>query len=65
MGSSNSLPQDDKLWENDKKKANRIYNFRIQNYNYLIHGSRDFYMIQVEAEYELECIPKQYRSNTF
>jgi hypothetical protein len=66
MGSNNSKTyQDDNAWENAKKKADSIYNYRIKNYNYLHHGPRDIYMIQVEAEYELECIPEQYRTNSF
>ena len=48
-----------------KKKADSIYNFRIKNYNYLHHGPKEIYMIQIEAEYELECIPEQYRTNSF
>ena len=66
MGPSNSKTyQDENAWENAKKNADKIYNFRIKNYNYLTHGPKELYMIQVEAEYELECIPEQYRSNSF
>jgi hypothetical protein len=66
MGSFYSTSiRDDTAWENAKKKADSIYNFRIKNYNYLHHGPKEIYMIQVEAEYELECIPEQYRTNSF
>jgi len=66
MGSFYSTSiRDDNAWENAKKKADSIYNFRIKNYNYLHHGHKEIYMIQVEAEYELECIPEQYRTNSF
>jgi hypothetical protein len=66
MGSFYSSPnQDDNAWENAKKKADSIYNFRIKNYNYLHHGPKNIYMIKIEAEYELECIPERFRSNTF
>ena len=49
-------------WSVAKKNANKIYNYRIKNYNPLVHGPREYYMLQVEAEYELECIPEYYRS---
>lgn len=49
-------------WEVSRKNANKIYNYRIKNYNPLVHGPREYYMVQVEAEYELECIPEYYRS---
>lgn len=66
MGSFYSTSiHDDKAWENAKKKADSIYNFRIKNYNYLHHGPKDLYMLQIEAEYELESIPEQYRTNSF
>ena len=66
MGAFNSKTYpDENAWEIAKKKADRIYNYRIQNYNYLIHGPKDLYMIQIEAEYELQCIPEQYRTNSF
>ena len=45
-----------------RKRAIQIYNYRVQNYNYLVHGPREYYMMQVEAEYELECIPEYLRS---
>lgn len=51
-------------WDLAKKNATKIYNYRIQHYNYIEHGPRDYYMLQVEAEYELGCIPEYFRSGT-
>ena len=48
-------------WEIAKQNANKIYNYRIVNYNQMKHGPSHIYMIQVEAEYELECIPLAFR----
>ena len=49
-------------WNVAQKNANVIYNYRIKHYNPLKHGPKHYYMLQVEAEYELECIPEYYRS---
>jgi hypothetical protein len=64
MGSSNSTTntQGPDLWDLAREKATKIYNYRIKNYDYRIHGPYELYIIQVEAEYELECIPVQFRS---
>ena len=51
-------------WDVAKKRAIQTYNYRIQHYNYLEHGHRYYYMLQVEAEYELGCIPEYFRSGT-
>jgi hypothetical protein len=44
------------------KKAMKIYNYRVKHYNPLEHGTIEYYMAQVQAEYELECIPEYLRS---
>jgi hypothetical protein len=48
-------------WGIAKQNADKIYNYRIKNYNQMIHGPLQVYMTQVEAEYELECIPPGFR----
>jgi hypothetical protein len=48
-------------WTIAKQNADKIYNYRIKNYNQMIHGPIQVYMTQVEAEYELECIPPGFR----
>ncbi len=48
-------------WGIAKQYADKIYNYRIKNYNQMIHGPIQVYMMQVEAEYELECIPPGFR----
>ena len=48
-------------WGIAKQNADKIYNYRIKNYNQMIHGPLQVYMTQVEAEYELECIPLGFR----
>ena len=50
-------------WDLAKQNADKIYNYRIKNYKQMIHGSIHVYMIQVESEYELECIPLGLRGN--
>ena len=64
MGSTTSSSNycENSNWEVAKQNAQKIYNYRVKHYNPLEHGPRYCYMLQVEAEYELECIPKMYRS---
>jgi hypothetical protein len=62
MGNNSSTQKQDDSFEAAKKRAIENYNYRVQNYNYLKHGPIEYYMIQVAAEYELECIPKHLRS---
>jgi hypothetical protein len=50
-------------WDLAKQNADKIYNYRIKNYKQMIHGPMQVYMIQVESEYELECIPLGLRGN--
>jgi hypothetical protein len=63
MGSSSSKnTNNNNEWEIAKKRAIKVYNYRITHFNPIEHGSRDVYMTQVHAEYELECIPQFLRS---
>lgn len=62
MGSVPSRRTNDDDWEKAKKRALGIYNYRIKNYNPVEHGPPTQYMQQVEAEYQLECIPEYLRS---
>lgn len=48
-------------WDSAKQRAVKMYNYRINHYNPSIHGPYNYYMFQVEAEYELTCIPEYYR----
>jgi hypothetical protein len=61
MGASSSKSSNDNDWELARIKAVKLYHYRVKNYNYCQHGPRDVYMVQVEAEYELECIPEYLR----
>ena len=61
MGSSSSKSSNNNDWETAKQKAIKIYNYRLKNYNPLQHGPREHYIVQIEAEYELECIPEYIR----
>ena len=60
--SSSSNYGDNANWAVAQQNARKIYNYRVKHYNPNEHGPRHYYMLQVEAEYELECIPKLYRS---
>ena len=66
MGSNSSKQHNNNLantsWEAAKKNADKIYDYRIKHYNPLVHGPICYYMLQVEAEYELNCIPECMRS---
>ena len=62
MGSSSSKNTNNNEWEIAEKRAIKVYNYRITHFNPIKHGSRDVYMTQVQAEYELECIPQFLRS---
>ena len=62
MGSSSSKNTNNNEWEIAEKRAIKIYRYRITHFNPIEHGSRDVYMAQVQAEYELECIPQFLRS---
>jgi hypothetical protein len=58
---SNSSNENTTSWEVAKQNARKIYDYRVKHYNPTEHGPRHYYMLQVEAEYELECIPKRFR----
>ena len=51
-----------KEWEKAEKRASEIYNYRINNYNPVEHGTPTNYMQRIKSEYELECIPEYLRS---
>ena len=61
MGSSSSKTSNNNGWDSAQQKAINNYNYRIKHYNPIEHGPRDYYMAQVQAEYELECIPEYLR----
>ena len=42
--------------------AQKNYNKRMKNYNYIHHGDYGAYMYECQAQYELECIPVHCRS---
>jgi hypothetical protein len=60
--SSNSYENYDSEWEIAKKQAIRNYNYRLRNYNPLLHGPHDIYLLEISADYELECLPRYVRS---
>jgi hypothetical protein len=59
--SDSSYEYPDDAWESAQKRARTVYNYRLKHYNPSIHGPYHYYMLQVEAEYELECIPEYMR----
>ena len=40
-----------------QQMAARNYHYRLQNYDFYIHGSYRKYKRYVEAQYELDCMP--------
>ena len=62
MGSSSSKTTNNIDWEIAQQRAIKVYNYRIKHYNPNEHGSQQYYIAQVQAEYELECIPEYLRS---
>lgn len=61
MGSVPSKRTNNDDWDESEKRALIIYNYRIKNYNPIEHGPPTQYMLRVNAEYELECIPEYLR----
>jgi hypothetical protein len=51
-------------WENAEQRALEIYNYRIKNYNPRKDGPPTFYMLKVQAEYDIESIPQYIRSDS-
>jgi hypothetical protein len=49
-------------WIIAKNKADIIYNYRLKNYNPILHGTRKYYMSIILNEYKLNCIPLQFRN---
>lgn len=43
---------------NAEQDARKIYNYRVKTYDPIINGPREIYMVQVEAEFELNCLPE-------
>ena len=35
-----------------------LYQERLSQYNYNMHGNRHRYMFQIEAQYEMDCLPE-------
>ena len=61
MGVPNSKlvkKQDTDTFVNAELKARKVYNYRVKTYDPSRHGSRELYMKEVEAEFELNCIPE-------
>jgi hypothetical protein len=46
-----------------KQNAYNQYVYRIKKYDPSIHGPKYIYMLEVDAEYELNCIPTYLRYN--
>ena len=61
MVSSSSKTSNNNDWQMAKQKAIKTYNYRLKNYNPFQHGPMEYYLAQIEAEYELECIPEYLR----
>jgi hypothetical protein len=66
MGNNSSnkytAKQEEAIMAAARERALKIYNYRVNSYNYLVHGPIEYYMVQIQAEYELECIPEFMRS---
>ena len=41
--------------------AARLYNKRLNEYNYALHGDYNSYLYTIQAYYDLECIPEYLR----
>ena len=62
MGASSSSAKSFKFATDEfafaRQKAGRVYTYRVKDYDPARHGPKHIYMMQVEAEYELNCIPE-------
>jgi hypothetical protein len=68
MGLSNSKSSKKNKHEVDleefvraKQNAYNQYMYRLKSYDPEIHGPKYIYMLEVDAEYELNCIPPYLR----
>lgn len=66
MGNSNSnaaKKRQEEEEENDKlyKRAVKLYHYRLKNYNPMIHGYYSNYLHNIQAQFELDCIPDYLR----
>lgn len=61
MGNSNSnaAKRRQEEEENDKlyKRAVKMYNERLNDYNPRFHGNYYNYLMNIQAQFELDCIP--------
>ena len=65
MGNSNSA---ERKRENDRIRYNNaveLYRQRVRNYNYAYHGNYSDYLIDIQAQFQLDCLPEwvKYGSN--
>ena len=45
-----------------RTKAGKMFNKRLQEYNFAYHGDYGTYLYTIQALHELECIPEYLRS---
>lgn len=65
MGANHSEEQRRKYYaELDilEKRAMQIYIHRVNNYHYAFHGDYHVYLYNIQAQYELDCIPDRLKS---
>ena len=56
--SSNTSIKKETETEKAYKNALKVYQQRLQSYNLYIHGPYHIYLYNVEAQFELDCIPQ-------
>ncbi len=61
MGNSNSIKEQR---ENERalyNKAVELYKQRLRNYNYAYHGDYITYLRNIQAQFQVDCIPEYLR----
>jgi hypothetical protein len=58
MGNSNSVERERENQRILYNKAVELYTQRLRNYNYAYHGNYSRYLQNIQAQFQLDCIPE-------
>jgi len=58
MGNSNSVEKERAKQQILYNKAVELYKQRLKNYNYAFHGNYATYLRNIQAQFQLDCLPE-------
>ena len=61
MGNSNSAEREREKQRILYNKAVELYTQRLRNYDYAYHGNYTTYLRNIQAQFQLDCIPEYLR----